>query len=191
MPNFGFIIVVLFIIMLVMGPEKAIPAARSLGKFMRGFRDVTQNLTAQVTKQLDLEGDDSSPVGGLKDLANGLKSELAGIMGSVDSGIGEVRKSVQSQNMEIRDSLGRDLTELRQVLAKESGALSQTITAGAQDLKETVVSQAAETQQTLESLNEEAVKQALATETVNPVAPQAQPAAPPVPDIVSQAGKEE
>jgi Sec-independent protein translocase protein TatA len=183
MPNFGFIIVVLFIIMLVMGPEKAIPMARSMGKFMRGFRDVTQNLTTQVTKQLDLEGTDSSPVGGLKDLATGLKNEFQDILGSVDGSVGAARKSVQSQNTAIRDSLGRDLQELRQVMANEGNMLSQTITSSTQNLKETVATQASETQQTLESLNEASIERALRTEPVS----QAAPAAPPMTAVTDEA----
>jgi len=152
MPNIGLIVVILFIALLVMGPEKAIPFARSMGKFIRGFRNITQNITSDIAKSIDLDGEDT-PTGGLKDIAQGLRGDLEKIMSSVDQNVGDVRNSIQAQNKQISDSLGKDTLELKEVLASESQALAQTVTSSTQELKETVESQINETTKTVQTLD--------------------------------------
>ena len=49
------IIVILVVILLVVGPEKMPGYARKLGQFIRNFRKITSNLTAEFTKAVDLE----------------------------------------------------------------------------------------------------------------------------------------
>ena len=152
MPNIGLIVVILFIALLVMGPEKAIPFARSMGRFIRGFRNYTQNITSDIAKSFDLEGGDT-PTSGLKDLAQGLRSDIEKIMSSVDQDVGDVRNSIQAQNKQIIDSLAKDSQELKGVLANESQAIAQTVSSSTQELKETVESQIDETTKTVQTLD--------------------------------------
>ena len=155
MPNIGLIVVILFIALLVMGPEKAIPFARSMGRFIRGFRNYTQNITSDIAKSFDLEGGDT-PTSGLKDLAQGLRSDIEKIMSSVDQDVGDVRNSIQAQNKQIVDSLAKDSQELKGVLANESqaiAAIAQTVSSSTQELKETVESQINETTKTVQTLD--------------------------------------
>lgn len=152
MPNFGLIVVILFIALLVMGPEKAIPFARSMGRFIRGFRNYTQNITSDIAKSFDLEGGDT-PTSGLKDLAQGLRSDIEKIMSSVDQDVGDVRNSIQAQNKQIVDSLAKDSQELKGVLANESQAIAQTMSSSTQELKETVDSQINETTKIVQTLD--------------------------------------
>ena len=152
MPNIGLIVVILFIALLVMGPEKAIPFARSMGRFIRGFRNYTQNITSDIAKSFDLEGGDT-PTSGLKDLAQGLRSDIEKIMSSVDQDVGDVRNSIQAQNKQIIDSLAKDSQELKGVLANESQAIAQTVSSSTQELKETVESQINETTKTVQTLD--------------------------------------
>jgi Sec-independent protein translocase protein TatA len=164
MPNIGLIVVILFIALLVMGPEKAIPFARSMGRFIRGFRNYTQNITSDIAKSFDLEGGDT-PTSGLKDLAQGLRSDIEKIMSSVDQDVGDVRNSIQAQNKQIVDSLAKDSQELKGVLANEIQAIAQTVGSSTQELKETVESQINETTKTVQTLDtsiSESVKENIA-----------------------------
>jgi len=55
------VVLILIVVLIVWGPGKIPETARTLGKAMRTFRKATSDLTATVTRELDLEQKDSTP----------------------------------------------------------------------------------------------------------------------------------
>jgi sec-independent protein translocase protein TatA len=49
------IFIIIIIALLVYGPGKIVEVARTLGKIVRNLKDVTSSLTAQITKELDVQ----------------------------------------------------------------------------------------------------------------------------------------
>ncbi len=51
------ILLVLIVALIIFGPEKLPEISRTIGKTMRGFRKITSDLTAQVTREIEVEKD--------------------------------------------------------------------------------------------------------------------------------------
>ena len=58
----GELLLILIIALIVFGPGKIVEVSRQLGKTVRAFRKASSELTAQVTKELESEEKDHSPV---------------------------------------------------------------------------------------------------------------------------------
>ena len=57
----GEVLVVLVIALIIWGPERIVEIGRKLGKTVRTLKKATSDLTAQVTKELDVEQKDHPP----------------------------------------------------------------------------------------------------------------------------------
>jgi len=55
------VLMILLVAILVIGPNKVIEFARTMGKIMRTIKKTTLDLTSSVTKELELEDKEKSP----------------------------------------------------------------------------------------------------------------------------------
>ena len=69
--GFGEIVLILFIALIFLGPEKMIGFARSLGKWVNNIRQATNNITAEISREVEEQQKT------LKDAAGPLPDELA------------------------------------------------------------------------------------------------------------------
>ena len=57
----GEVLLILLVALLIWGPNRIVEISRTLGKTVRAIRKATYDLTAEVTKELDMEGKDHLP----------------------------------------------------------------------------------------------------------------------------------
>ena len=70
----GEVIVILILAIMILGPRKVPEIARTIGKMGRAFRKVTYDFTNEVTREVDLEGEEKKSSSQIQK-ANGTKPE--------------------------------------------------------------------------------------------------------------------
>ena len=91
------IILILLIAAVLVGPEKLPYYTRKVARFMRQIRQITSNVTSELSKSIGLDDEDSSISAVKKDIAD------------------------------IRKSLEQDITDLKDSFSKQSKSISQDI----------------------------------------------------------------
>jgi len=75
--------IILFLVLLVFGPDKMLEVARTAGKYVRKFRAITTELNRQINAELDRETTEVR--NDLRNFSDDLSSEVKGISESLTS----------------------------------------------------------------------------------------------------------
>ena len=90
------LIVILLIAVLVFGPDKVPEAARKAGRWYADFRRITQDMTTQVTRQLDVE------------IADEERAKQAREVSATVKGSGVIEGEVVASGQDIADTAASD-----------------------------------------------------------------------------------
>ncbi|MDD4874151.1 MAG: Sec-independent protein translocase protein TatB [Dehalococcoidales bacterium] len=106
------ILVVMVVALLVIGPDKLPEYARKFGKMVRDLKKMTNNLTGEITRSLDLEGE-----------VDELKRTALGMKGSLDE-----------ESLKIKKALDLEADEIARTVDLEVAGVKKAINEGTEDL---------------------------------------------------------
>ena len=86
------ILTVLFLILVVFGPEKMVQTARTAGEYMRRARMIANQLSKQITEEFDEDTRD------LKQISGDLTRELKGIQNDIEKEISSAKADESDNN---------------------------------------------------------------------------------------------
>ena len=108
------IMVILIVALLVVGPERIPEYARKAGKAVRQFRRITSGVTKEISRAMDLDGEDE------------------------ETGRDKPRPSIQRDLLEIERSLAKDAEDLKKSLRAEADSLQKTISDSTKTTRESL-----------------------------------------------------
>ncbi|MCL2679048.1 MAG: apolipoprotein A1/A4/E family protein [Dehalococcoidia bacterium] len=130
----GQLLVILVVGLLVVGPDKLPYYARKVAKVVRNIRKITNDLTGQVSKALDLDDEDGN--------AFGIRNDLTAVKESLEKDMADLKASLNFQANDIAETLEKSSREVSETLKKDLGDISESLNTSATEMKTTLEAQA-------------------------------------------------
>jgi sec-independent protein translocase protein TatB len=138
-------LILLIVGLVVVGPEKLPSYARKAAKVIRNFQKVTDVISGQITRAMDLDDDEGGKASDFKkdlmavkrtleadvaDLKSVLDSQARAITETVDAGTKEAAASFKKQTKEISDTVNTQVSEFNAALQEQAKVISATVETG-------------------------------------------------------------
>lgn len=135
------ILVILIIGLLVLGPDRVPEYARKAGRLIRQFRKITNGITKEVTKAINLDEDE--------DFTETFKNDLNSIRESLENDASELKKTLRMEADSIKETVNEGTREAGEALARGSAEIKENLASDGQAIKENIESGVVETARTL------------------------------------------
>ncbi len=134
------IILILIVALLVVGPDRIPEFARKLGKAIRNFREITSNITGELSKALDVEEETEE-----------MKKTVEGVKETLNAEAQELRQSLDIEAKELKETLDTEAKELAETIESEAREAKKTMGEGIEDLSQAIDKEAKELAEVVKS----------------------------------------